>query len=297
MRGILLAETGEPQNNDLLREVGVMSDPRATNYVLASGAAELERLRLQARVWEPETERWLDEIGIQQGWTCADLGCGAMGIIGPLSQRVGASGRILGVDRDPLQLSGARQYVVEQALGNVEIVEDDAYVSALPGASFDFVHARFLLAPVGHDDELLREMWRLAKPGGIIALQEPDASAWNFYPSDPEWQRLKTCILAAFRSGGGDFNAGQRTFGLLHNLGLEQVHMRAAVLGLCDCHPYMRLPVQFAASLRPRLLGEGLVGEAELDAAVAACERIASDPEQMCVTFVVTQVCGRKPLA
>jgi SAM-dependent methyltransferase len=273
-----------------------MSDPHA-NYVLASGATELERLRLQARVWEPETERWLDQIGIQQGWTCADLGCGAMGIIGPLSRRVGATGRILGVDRDPLQLTGARQYVTEQSLANVQIVEDNAYASALPGASLDFVHARFLLAPVGHDDELLREMWRLAKPGGIIALQEPVASAWDFYPSDPDWQHLKACILAAFRGGGGDFDAGQRTFGLLCALGLQQVRMRAAVLGLYDCHPYMRLPVQFAASLRSRLLGEGLIGEAELDAAIAASERIASDPERTCLTPVVTQVCGCKPLA
>jgi ubiquinone/menaquinone biosynthesis C-methylase UbiE len=124
-----------------------------------------------------------------------------MGVIGPLSRRVGATGRIFGVDRDPLQLAGARQYVGEQSLGNVEIVEDNAYASALPGHSFDFAHAQFLLAPVGHDDELLREMWRLAKPGGIIASQEPDASAWDFYPSDPDWQRLKACILAAFQRG------------------------------------------------------------------------------------------------
>ena len=103
----------------------------------------------------------------------------------PAEPHVGATGKILGVDRDPLQLAGARQYVAEQALGNVEIVEGDAYATALPGASFDFVHARFLLAPVGHDDTLLQEMWRLTKPGGIIALQEPDASAWDFYPSDP----------------------------------------------------------------------------------------------------------------
>lgn len=273
-----------------------MSDPRG-NYVLASSATELERLRLQARVWEPETERWLDEIGIQQGWTCADLGCGAMGIIGPLSRRVGATGRILGIDRDPLQLAGARQYVAEQALGNVEIVEDDAYASTLPGTSFDFVHARFLLAPVGHDDELLREMLRLTKPGGIVALQEPDASAWDFYSSDPDWRRLKSCIFAAFRGGGGDFDAGRRTFGLLRSLGLEQVRMRAAVLALYDCHPYMRLPVQFATSLRSRLLGEGLIGEGEFDAAIAACERVAGDPERTCITFVVTQVCGRKSLA
>jgi len=35
----------------------------------------------------------------------------------------------------------------------------------------------------------------------------------------------------------------------------------------------------------------------ELEAAIAACERIASDPEQTCLSFVVTQVCGRKPPA
>ena len=35
-------------------------------------AAELERLRLHARVWERETERWPDEIGIQHGWVCAE---------------------------------------------------------------------------------------------------------------------------------------------------------------------------------------------------------------------------------
>jgi hypothetical protein len=139
-------------------------------------------------------------------------------------------------------------------------------------------------------------MWRLAKPGGIIALQEPDTSAWDFHPSDPDWQRLKASIRAAFRGGGGDIDAGQRTFGLLRSLGLEQVWMRAAVLGLYDCHPYMRLPIQFEASLRPRLLSEVLIGEAELDAAIAACERIASDRERICITFVVTQVCGRKPL-
>jgi hypothetical protein len=56
------------------------------------------------------------------------------------------------------------------------------------------------------------------------------------------------------------------------------------------------LPVQFAASLRPRLLSEGLIGEEELETAIVACERIANDPERTCVTVVVTQVCGRKPM-
>src|SRR4051794_11047087 len=67
-------------------------------YLLPASASELERLRLQARVWEPEAETLLDRIGVQPGWRCADLGCGAMGILGPLSRRVGPTGRILGLD-------------------------------------------------------------------------------------------------------------------------------------------------------------------------------------------------------
>jgi hypothetical protein len=63
---------------------------------------ELERLHLQAGVWEPETDVMLDRIGVQAGWSCLDMGCGAMGILGPLARRVGSHGRVVGVDLDAL---------------------------------------------------------------------------------------------------------------------------------------------------------------------------------------------------
>ena len=69
-------------------------------YLLAGGALELDRLRLQAKVFEPSTEAWLDEIGIETGWRCLDLGCGALGIIGALVRRAGPSGRVVGLDFD-----------------------------------------------------------------------------------------------------------------------------------------------------------------------------------------------------
>ena len=64
-------------------------------YLLSSGEAERDRLRLQARVWEPEAEIMLDQIGVGPDWQCLDLGCGGMGILGPLSRRVAASGRVV----------------------------------------------------------------------------------------------------------------------------------------------------------------------------------------------------------
>ncbi len=73
------------------------------------------------------------------------------------------------------------------------------------------------------------------------------------------------------------------------------MRIRAAVIALQNGHPYMRLPVQFATSLRQRILAARLLTAAQLDEAVAACEEIASDPETFVMSFIVTQVWGRKP--
>jgi ubiquinone/menaquinone biosynthesis C-methylase UbiE len=266
------------------------SDP----YLLSDSASELERLRLQAKVWEPSAEAMLDQIGIKAGWSCVDLGCGALGILGPLSRRVGSAGRVVGVDVDAKQLAAARAHVLEQGLENVAVLERDAYRTTLPRESFDFTHVRFLFAPVGRDEELLTELLGLTRPGGIIAVQEPDASAWGYYPPSPEWERLKEAILAAFRSGGGDFDAGRRTYSMLRGVGLEDVQIRAAVVALAGRSPYKRVPLQFAASLRRRILEAEILKEAELDNLVRDCERLAADPETVMTSFVVTQVWGRK---
>jgi SAM-dependent methyltransferase len=265
------------------------------SYLLSDSASELERLRLQAKVWEPAAEAMLDQISIKPGWDCVDLGCGAMGILGPLSKRVGLAGKVVGVDVDAKQLAAARAHVLEHGLENVEILERDAYHTNLPRESFDFMHVRFLFAPVGRDEELLTEVLGLTKPGGIIAVEEPDASAWSYYPPSRQWVRLKEAILAAFRSGGGDFDAGRRTYSMLRGIGLEDVQVRAAVVALAGRHPYKRVPVQFAASLRKRILEAGILKESELDELVQDCERLAADSDTVMMSFVVTQVWGRKP--
>ncbi len=267
---------------------------QTSDYLLAGGSAELERLRLQARVWESEAEAMLDQIAVQPGWRCIDLGCGAMGILGPLSRRVGAHGRVTGVDTDAKQLAAARDLVRENGLDNVEILELDAYHTNLPRESFDLTHVRFVFAPVGRDEELLREMVALTRPGGVVAIQEPDATSWNCYPAHPAWERLKRAITVAFERGGGDFSAGQRTFGMLRRAKLDGVRIRAAVIALQNQHPYMRLPIQFAASLRKRILDHGILSDSELDDAVAECEQVAGDSETIVLSFVLTQVWGRK---
>ena len=82
---------------------------------------------------------------------------------------------------------------------------------------------------------------------------------------------------------------------MLQGRGAEEVHIRTVLVALPPGHPYLRLPVQFATLLRGRILEGGIMGAAELDAATAEYERTAADPATAQLSFVVTQVWGRKP--
>ena len=99
---------------------------------------------------------------------------------------------------------------------------------------------------------------------------------------------MKAVILAAFEKGGGDFNAGRRTFHLLREAGCEDVVVRAAVVALQDGHPYMRLPVLFANSLRTKILEGGMMQEDELEVAIARCEDAIRGRDAFVLSFVVT---------
>jgi SAM-dependent methyltransferase len=267
------------------------------SYLLTDSDVELERLQLQARVWEPAATALLAEIGLNPGERALDLGAGAMGIVRPLSKAVGTSGRVVAVDNDATQLSALKRWVQNEGLSNVDIVNADAFSTGLPAGTFDIVHVRFLFAPVGRDGELLAEMRRLVRPGGVLAIQEPNSSCWDFYPRHAAFTELKALILAAFRAAGGDFDAGRRTAGLLENIGCTSVETRAHVHVLGAGHPYRRLPVQFAQSLRPRILSSGLASAARLEELIASCESLAADPACRMTTFLVTQAWGRFPSA
>ena len=93
--------------------------------------------------------------------------------------------------------------------------------------------------------------------------------SWHVNPHAPAVQRLIRLIEEAFLAGSGDFNAGRTLPSILRRFGIEP-DIDAHVVALPPGHPYLRLPIQFATSLRPRL--EALAGKAELDDLMSQAE-------------------------
>jgi SAM-dependent methyltransferase len=258
----------------------------SNEYLLGGQLSELERLQLQSRVWEAAGRSVLGRLGDGTGDNALDVGCGAMGVLRPPSEWVGPSGTVVGTDVDPSLLRAAASFVETERLENVRLVEDDLFASRLEPHSFELVHVRFELAPLGRAAEQLDAYRSLAKPDGWLVLEEPDSSSWRFNPPAPAVQRLIELIAEAFEAAGGDFDAGRTLPSLLRDPGIE-----AHVVALPPGHPYLRLPLQFASSLEQRLTD--LVGTDELAELTARAEHELADPERWATTFMLIQAYAR----
>jgi len=268
-----------------------MSATFAGHYPLEHRAGEIERLRIQGEGMAPDALTMLDRIGVGPGWRCLDIGCGPEGITRLMSDLVGPSGHVVGLDMDEQHLAHARAH----APANVEFRCGDAFGSDLPEASFDLVHMRFVASTAGDPERLLREALRLTRPGGVVALQEPDGSTLNCDPPHPAWDKLKAALLGAFAGVGADLTLARRLYGLVRQAGLSDVQYRPFLIGVRSIDPMVDYLPSTVESLRSTVLKLGLMSEAELSTALAQCRAHLRDPGTAFTMYTVAQVWGCKP--
>jgi ubiquinone/menaquinone biosynthesis C-methylase UbiE len=268
---------------------------RSGSYPIARRAGEIERLRIQAAAMEFDAGVLLERIGVGPGWHCLDLGCGPGGILHLLSGRAGSTGRVVGVDADRAMLEAARTWADEKRLTNVELIEADAYRTGLPPDAFDLVHVRYLAGTAGRPDDLLREAIGLARPGGVVAFEEPDTDTLECHPFHPAWDRLKAALQEGFACVGADTRLAKRLYRLFRQAGLEAVRYRPFLVGVTSGEPMADFLPATIESIRSTLIGKAIIPEVDLGEALAACRRHLADPDTVFTSFLTAQVWGRKP--
>ena len=81
-----------------------MSNPA---YILGHSDPEIARLKMQARLLEPVTKRFLQQAGIAAGMHVLDIGSGAGDVAFLAAGLVGPSGSVLGSDTAAAAVSAA----------------------------------------------------------------------------------------------------------------------------------------------------------------------------------------------
>jgi ubiquinone/menaquinone biosynthesis C-methylase UbiE len=151
--------------------------------VAAAPPAEYQRLRAQARLWEQVTARALDRVGTGAGMRCLDVGCGPGEVMRLMAERVGAGGRVTGLDNDGRAGREAVEVLRATVAGLFEFIQAGAETTGEPaGGPFDLVYPRLLLFHLRDPVAMLRKMYAWTRPGGVMLVQDWDCRTMDIVP-------------------------------------------------------------------------------------------------------------------
>ncbi|MFC2045321.1 class I SAM-dependent methyltransferase [Chloroflexota bacterium] len=229
----------------------------------------IQRLLASNALREPVIREMVETLRLPEGSRGLDAGCGAGLQCLLLAEAVGSTGHVTGLDISGEMLASGREFIKEAGLSErVSFKEGDVTKLPFENNTFDWAWSADCVGyapwqPVS----LLKELARVVKPGGTIAI-----AAWSSEKLLPGYPRLEA-LLGATSAGIAPFVHGKkpelhfvRALGWFHELGLEKpeagtfagsVHaplgddVRAALVDLFD----MRWP-DVAKELSPDDLAE-----------------------------------------
>lgn len=159
------------------------------------------------------------------GQDVLDVGCGPGTITVDLAERV-PGGKVIGLDRSDDVLAKAADLAVARGVENVEFEVGDIFELPHADASFDVVHAHQVLQHLGDPVGAMREMRRVLRPGGVLAVRDADYSGMRWYPDNEGLERWRDLYLTMTAHHHPD--AGRRLHAWAREAGFTDIRPTAS---------------------------------------------------------------------
>ena len=126
------------------------------------------------------------------------------------------------------ELALSRALAADRGIQNVDFAVEDVHALSFADDTFDVVHAHQVLQHVADPVRALREMRRVAKPGGVVAARDADYAGFHWFPLLPELDEWLRLYREAARANGGEPDAGRRLLSWARAAGFEEVTATAS---------------------------------------------------------------------
>jgi ubiquinone/menaquinone biosynthesis C-methylase UbiE len=228
----------------------VTTNQTAVDYALGYTDAEQARLIRQATLIAPHTERLFREAGIGVGHRVLDLGSGMGDVSMLVAGLVGASGEVVGIERDATSIERAQARVARAGLRNVSFLNADLN-NIVTDRLFDAVVGRYILMFLPDPVSILRSVSRLVRPGGVLAFQEP---SWIPMLALGDRLPLWSCVLRSIHEtilrSGANPEMGFALYPIFQEVGLPAPKMHLEIPLGSDVD-FLRVICGLVCSLRP----------------------------------------------
>ncbi|RNA69140.1 demethylmenaquinone methyltransferase [Alteribacter keqinensis] len=119
--------------------------------------------------WRKDT---MKRMAVKPGSSALDVCCGTADWTLTMGEAVGEKGHVHGLDFSHNMLSVGREKVEKRGIENITLLQGNAMELPFEDASFDYVTIGFGLRNVPDYDQVIREMYRVTRPGGLVTCLE-----------------------------------------------------------------------------------------------------------------------------
>lgn len=142
------------------------------------------------------------------GMSLLDVGCGPGTLTLDLAERV-QPGSVVGMDRSTEIIEGAQSLAVQREVSNVHFETGDVYHLTQVNGSMDVVHAHQVLQHLSDPVRALRELHRVLRGGGLLAVRDSDYGAFTWAPADERLDRWRSVYRAVAHRNDAEPDAGR----------------------------------------------------------------------------------------
>ncbi len=282
-----------------------VSEPESSYQVDAENAAEMARLMKQARMLSNALGLFPETLDLTHVATILDIGSGPGEWTLEMARRYPGS-LLTGIDISERMTAYAQYSAQEHQLSNARFqVMDARQPLAFPHMSFDVIHARFITGflSVTTWPLLLRECFRILRPGGIICNTEFESLGITTSLALTLYNRL---IIQAGRRAGQCFTPDGDQYGitavqyrLLQEAGFQGIQQQAHVINYSAGMPAHQAMFDnfstFMKLIQPFLVRQGVTTQKEVAHLYArAVEEMEADT--FCAVAFFQRIWGEKHL-
>lgn len=234
---------------------------------------------------------------LQPGMRLLDVGCGPGSITRGLAEIV-APGQVVGLDMSSETLDAARRDAAARGLENLRYEIGSVYELPFPDASFDAAYAHQVFQHLREREVALREILRVLRPGGLIAVRDVDWGTIAYWPRDPWIDQFIEVHERTWYQNGGEPQMGRQLRALFNGAGIADVRITASVW----CYATRGETTEWGQSYADRLVASpmgdrpveyGYASREDIQAMASALRAWSSHPDALWA-FIHVAALGRK---
>ena len=179
-------------------------------------------LRNQTRLTWRHERNLLPKHGLKPGMSVADICCG-IGDFAVLLQKEFRPERVLALDHSKSSLDYARKVARDFGITEIEYVYGDASEMVIDDNEFDFVICRHSLQVFDRPELILRELFRICKPGGRVYITNEKNSHCLGEPRGESIQWTYTEVARLWADFKMDIELGPKSCRYLADAGFDDI--------------------------------------------------------------------------